>query len=163
MKFFKIILMLQLLNLQLLASGAYLWQHYKKNESSCCLFLNGTDICNPNSVCTRNVALDLQGIFDYIGRILQVDKGSTFSYYKILNQAQEFIKNILASSTRLFYRFDTPQRHVKFFHEVAETARMTEKNNKNPNAATTAGIEKQKNEDIVLAYLEKLGLAWKLK
>lgn len=161
MKFFKTIFLVVLLQQQMFASGAYLWESTCDNGHSCCLFFNGADICNPHVPCTRNVALDLQGISDYIGRILQVDKSNTFSYCKVLTQAQDFIKNIMHSSVRLYYRFDTAQRRVKFYHDIAEAARVQEKNNKGSATTTASAVEKQKNEDAILAYMIKLGLAWK--
>jgi hypothetical protein len=163
MKIFKLIISLIFIHFQLYGSGCYLWESNRDHERSCCLFLSGVDICNPYVPCTRNSGFDVRGIYDYIGRILQVDQGATFSYCKILNQAQEFIKNALESGIRLYYHFDTPQRRVKFYHEIAESARATEKSNKTSNVTTTAAAEKQKNEEAVLAYMMSLGLAWKLK
>jgi hypothetical protein len=143
-------------------AGIFLWESQRERERSCCICLNGVDICNPYVPCTRNVAIDLRGISDYISRILQVDKGSSFSYQKILTQAQDFIAYALQTHMRLFYRFDTPQRSVNFFHEVAEQCRLNEKSGK-AGSSVAGAADKQKGEDAILAYLTKLGLAWKVK
>ena len=143
-------------------ANIYFWESYRDGERSCCLFLNGADICNPHVPCTRNAAYDLTGIFDYISRILQVDKGSSYPYHKVLDQAQHFIRHALTSGMRMYYRYDESARAVKFFHEIAETTKAHEKSSKG-SAASTAAVEKQKGEDAVLAYLIKIGLARPLR
>lgn len=143
--------------------SCYLWESYRDHERSCCLFINGVDYCNPYVPCTRNIAYDLTKLNDYLGRILQVDKGLTFSYHAALQQAQEFIKQALNARWNIAYRFDTPQRSVKFWHEIAEAARAIEKNSKPTAAAASTTTEKQNKEEAVLAYLMKLGLAWSLQ
>jgi hypothetical protein len=138
----------------------YLWEYRQDGERSCCLFFNGVDVCNPYAACTRNAALDLTRIYDYIGRIMLIDKGSIFSYHKVLNQAQELIKHVLSTHSRVYYNFDVC-RGAKFYHEVAEMVRAEAKSSKGSSSSTTTSAtnEKQKNEDAVIAYLTKLGLA----
>ncbi len=140
----------------------YLWETYRDGERSCCLFIpgsNGGDFCNPYVPCTRNAAYDLNGIFDYISRVLVVDKGSSFSYVKLLENAQEFIRHVLMSGMRMYYRFDE-HRKPKFYHEIAETVKSSEKTSKATTAVANAGAAKQKDEDVVTAMLVKMGLAW---
>ena len=137
----------------------YFWESYRDGERSCCLCMNGTDICNPYVPCTRNAAYDLQGIFDYISRLLQVDKGSSFPYHKILEQAQEFIRYARMSGMRMYYRFDE-FRKVKFYHEIAEAAKAAEKTSKSTTAAATATATTAKSaEETVTAILVNMGLA----
>lgn len=138
----------------------YLWESVRDGERSCCLFIGGADICNPYVPCKRHAYSDLMGIYDYISRILQVDKGSTFSYHKTLGHAQSFIRYHLSSSAlRIYYRFEE-NRSVKFYHEIQELAKITEKSSKGSSTTplSVAG-DKQKAEDVVLAYLAKMNLA----
>lgn len=137
----------------------YLWESYRDGERSCCLCMNGSDICNPYVPCTRNAAYDLNGIFDYISRLLSIDKGNGFSYVKILEQAQDFIRHALMSGMRMYYRFDE-RRKVKFYHEIAEATKSAEKTSKATVAGANATTSKQKDEDVVTAMLVKMGLAW---
>lgn len=142
----------------------YLWEAYRDGERSCCLCIpgsNGGDFCNPYVPCTRNAAYDLHGIFDYVSRLLSVEKGSNFSYVKILENAQEFIRHALMSSMRMYYRFDE-HRKVKFYHEIVESVKMSEKSSKAATSTTSnaSGGQKQKDEDVVTAMLVKMGLAW---
>lgn len=157
---YKIIFICFLFNVTV--ANVYFWESYRDGERSCCLFLNGADICNPYQPCTRNAAYDLHGIFDYISRLLMVDKGSSFPYHQILNQAQGFIRQAMASGMNMYYRYDEPARAIKFYHEIAETTKSNEKLVK-ASLTTSASVEKQKNEDAVTAYLIKMGLAWPLK
>lgn len=148
-----------------LQANTYFWESDRDGERSCCLFVNGQDICNPYQPCTRNAAADLTKILDYISRIFLGDKGTTFSYHKLLQQAQDFIKYALSLHMPMYYRYDV-RRKVKFLHEIAEMAKVVEKSGKgasSTSSTTSAAVEKQKNEDIVLAYLIKQGLAWPMK
>lgn len=139
----------------------YLWEMYRDGERSCCLCMNGADICNPYVPCTRNAAYDLNGIFDYTSRLLSVDKGSSYPYHKVLEQAQEFIRHAMMSGMRMYYRFDE-HRKAKFYHEIAEATKASEKTSKTSSAtsAASATAVKQKDEDVVTAMLVKMGLAW---
>ncbi len=140
----------------------YLWELNQDNQRACCLYLDGNDICNPNQPCTRNAAYDLTQILQYVSRIFLIDKGSSFPYHKILKQAQGFINHALSFHLHMYYRYDV-QRNVKFYHEVAELtkAALTDKSNKSSTALPSS--DKQKNEDAVLAFLVKQGLAWPTK
>ncbi len=147
------------------AHGVYLWEYREEFDQSCCLYVSGLgDICNPNTPCTRNFHVDLSGIFDYVTRLLATEKGSSFSYSKLLQQTQLFIRHMYASSfSGLSYRFDQ-QRPVQFLHNLPDTT----KNDKSAKSATsstttTAAAEKAKGEDVVLQYLIKLGIAKPLK
>lgn len=142
-------------------SQIYFWESYRDGGRSCCLFMSGVDICNPYVACTRHVATDLMGIENYISRILLVDKGQCFSYHKTLIHAQNFIKQSFISPINLYYRYDEPQRHMKFFHEIQESTRANEKTGKA--SASSSSSEKQKAEDAVTAYLIKIGIARPLK
>jgi len=147
----------------MLADGIYLWEYRSRSgEPSCCLALSGTDICNPQTSCTRNVYTDLIGINDYITRLLGLEKSGSLSYATILTQAQYYIKHVLSSSiTRLSYRYDQ-YRNVKFFHEMIAEAPKAEKAAKGSSASaasTTAATAAAKKEDFVYAHLVKLGLA----
>ncbi len=139
----------------------YLWESNRDGERSCCLHLNGADICNPYCPCTRNVTYDLNGIFDYVARLLSVDKGVNFPYHKILEQSQNFIRKALSSGIRMYYRFDE-YRNVKFYHEIAEATKSLEKTSKTSTLQTSAGTNKQKEDDVVTSMLVKMGLAWHL-
>lgn len=149
------------------ADGIYLWEYNRNGEHACCLSLSGTDICNPHTPCTRNVLTDIMGINDYITRLLGLEKAGSLSYATILNQAQYYIKHVLYSSiTQLTYRFDE-YRNVKFFHEMNDAPKQSEKQAKaapgpvgpatsGGAAALTVGAKK---DDPVFAYLVKMGLA----
>ena len=146
-------------------SNVYFWELDCDGERSCCLFVNGQDICNPSAACTRNAGHDLTQILDYISRLFLVDKGTTFSYHKLLQQAQDYINHALATGMHMYYRYDV-HRKVKFYHEIAEATKAVEKSGKggsSTSATTSAAAEKQKNEDVVLAYLIKQGLARPMK
>ena len=144
-----------------IADGIYLWEYNRNGERACCLSLSGTDICNPQTPCTRNVSTDIMGINDYITRLLGLEKAGSLSYATILTQAQYYIKHVLYSSiTQLTYRYDE-YRNVKFFHEMTEAPKQTEKAAKGTPAsggaaASTVGAKK---DDPVFAYLVKMGLA----
>lgn len=157
---YKILLMGAVFNVSV--ANVYFWQAERDGEFSCCLFLNGVDICNPYQACTRNSTYDLNGIFDYVSRLLVVDKDQVFSYHRALNQAQSFIRHALASRMNMYYRYDEPARQVKFYHEIAEITKSNEKASKGV-ATPNAALEKQKNEDALVAYLIKMGLAWPIK
>lgn len=127
----------------LIQANVYFWQADRDGERSCCLFLNGSDICNPYQPCTRNANYDLNGILEYISRILVTDKGSAFAYHKVLNQAQNFIRHALMSGMNMYYRYDEPARLVKFYHEISETTKSNEKAAKS-NAVATAATENRR-------------------
>ena len=157
--FYKILLTCVLGNLA--SANIYFWEAVRDGERSCCLFLNGSDICNPYQPCTRNAAYDLHGIFDYVNRLLSVEKGESFAYHQVLNQAQDFISQALASGMNMYYRYDEPARKVKFYHELAEITKSNTKTSKT-SSATSETSKKQQHEEEVLAYLMKIGLAWPL-
>ncbi|MBP6892343.1 hypothetical protein KBB68_02055 [Candidatus Babeliales bacterium] len=159
MKFLKIIFITFILFGYI--KPCYLWEMYRDDERSCCLYLNGADICNPYVPCTRNAAYDLNGIFDYSLRLLLVDKGSAYPYHKILEQAQEFIRHAMMSGMRMYYRFDE-HRKVKFYHEIAEATKALEKTSKTSSSANGVNMTtaKKNDEDVVTAMLVKMGLAW---
>jgi len=152
----------------ILSNGVYLWEYHDfDKEKSCCLHLNGSDICNPQVSCTRSVYFDLKGIYDYISRLLNLEKINTFSHINLLNQAKFFIRHTMTSSImNLSYRFDE-QRAIKFLHEQIESSKQTEKTSKSSNASSSSvvGIASSfdKKEDIVWRHLVKLGIAkpWK--
>lgn len=145
----------------LLGDGIYLWEYNRNGDTACCLSLSGNDICNEQTACTGNVATDILGINDYIGRLLGLEKAGAFSYGTILNQAQYYIKHVLNSSiTRLSYRKDI-HRNVKFFREMVDMNKPAEKAPK-VNGAQTASAGAAggpKKDDPVFAYLVKMGLA----
>lgn len=140
----------------------YLWELNQENQRSCCLYLDGSDICNPNQPCTRNAAYDLTQILQYVSRIFLIDKGSHFAYHKVLKQAQGFINHALSFHLHMYYRYDV-QRHVKFYHEIAESTKAALADKSNKNSTSLPSLDKQKNEDAVLAFLVKQGLAWPTK
>lgn len=164
MKYQYLVFLSCLLLVNSIKPNVYFWESNRDGERSCCLFIGGADICNPYVPCTRHAYSDLNGIYDYISRILQVDKGSgkTFSYQKILSHAQDFIKSALSSSTMsMYYRYDE-RRSVKFYHEIQETSKSAEKpvdKSVKSTSATAATSTDKKPDDFILAYLVKLGLA----
>lgn len=138
-------------------NSIYLWQYSENNEQSCCLCMSGFDICNPHVACTRNVNVDLKGIYDYITRVLQTEKTATLSIARQLQQAQYYIRHVMKSSvTQLFYKFDE-QRPVAFIHDTVEQLKQNEKNVKP--AVVGATQDKKKSEELVWQYLVKLGAA----
>lgn len=165
MKLFKIMIFLvvSFASDHLNGIGIYLWEYREDADRSCCLYLSGVDYCNPNTPCTRNFYTDLTGIMDYITRLLSTEKGSTFSYSTQLKQAQFFIRHMYASSFRdLSYHFEQ-QRSVQFFHNMQDKVDKSVKST-TPSASTaTVAADKAKNEDLVLKYLIKLGVARPLR
>jgi hypothetical protein len=153
-----------LLSVQLVQSnGTYLWEYAGSGQRSCCLHIGNEDICNPHVACTRNISVDLLGIYEYIGRVLHMEKISTFPYAKFLNEAQAYIRKM---SGGLSYRWDEYRLSVKFFHDmVLEQAPGKNDKNKSLTAATTATDaekNKQKQEEV-FEYLVKIGLASRFK
>lgn len=145
--------------------GTYLWEYNLYGQRSCCLHLANEDICNPNVPCSRNPSVDLMSIYDYIGRVLHMEKISTFPYAKFLNDAQVYVRNMAGFRNGLTYRFDEYRLSVKFFHDMV-LEQASSKNDKNKSSATTTTSEADKNkqkQDEVFAYLVKIGLATKFK
>src|SRR3990167_3346374 len=105
MKFFYKILLMCIFSQYALAD-IYFWEAVRDGERSCCLFYNGADICNPYQPCTRNAAYDLHGIFDYVDRLLSVDRGGNMPYHQILQNAQKFIRQAMVSGMGMYYRYD---------------------------------------------------------
>jgi len=141
------------------ASSIYLWEYVDQGERSCCLSFSGSDICNPHVACTRHVQSDLSGIYDYITRLLSLEKTQTFSYVKLLTQAKYYIHHALHTSfTQLSYRYDV-YREVTFFHEITDKSsnKAVDKSAKGGSASTTN--DKAKLEDVVWKYMVKLGLS----
>lgn len=143
--------------------GNYLWEYTGNGRRSCCLHLGNYDICNPDVPCTRNNTIDLLGIYDYIGRILHMEKIANFPYAKFLNEAQAYIRK-MAMGNRLSYHINEQRPQLKFFHEMMLEQSQT-KNDKPKAAGSTTSTEadKQKKQDEVFEYLVKIGLASKLK
>lgn len=145
------------------SNGIYLWEYNYFGQQSCCLHIGNEDICNPNVACTRNMTQDLFGIYDYIGRILHMEKISTFPYAKFLNEAQIYIRKMAGN---LSYRSDEYRVNLKFFHDMV-LEQVPTKNDKNKSASgttTTADAEKNKQkQEEVFEYLVKIGLASKFK
>jgi|GEM_PF-1286314 len=140
------------------ASSIYLWEYVDMGERSCCLAFSGSDICNPHVPCTRHVESDLSGIYDYITRLLSMEKTQTFSYVKLLTQVKYYIHHALHTSfTQLSYRYDV-YRAVTFYHEVTEkgASKAVDKSVKGGAASTTP--DKAKVEEVVWKYMAKLGL-----
>lgn len=152
-------------------NSVYLWESWQGGESSCCLAMAGVDICNPQVPCTRSIFIDLTGIDDYVTRILSTDRGSNFSFTKLLKQAKVFIKYAFATSCiGISYRFDE-QRPVTFIHDAPDFTK-SEKGAKqsvgqvalSPVITSVSNTEKNKAESSAqLAYLKKLGLVHDLK
>jgi hypothetical protein len=145
------------------SDGIYLWEYGGSGQQSCCLHIGNEDICNPNVACTRNISIDLHGIYDYIGRVLHMEKISTFPYAKFLNEAQVYIRKMAGG---LSYRWDEYRLSVKFFHDMVLEQAST-KNDKNKSSGTTTpatDVEKNKHkQEEVFEYLVKIGLASKFK
>lgn len=140
-------------------ASIYLWEYVDLGERSCCLSFSGSDICNPHVPCTRHVYSDLSGIYDYITRLLSLEKTQTFSYAKLLTQAKYYIHHALYSSfTQLSYRYDV-HREVTFFHEVTEKTvnKNVDKTAKGSSGSTSN--DKAKLEEVVWKYMVKLGLS----
>jgi len=153
-----VFLMLFFVNHHINSSGVYLWEYMNHGERSCCLSLSGADYCNPNVACTKHVYSDLSGIYDYLTRLLNLEKTHTFSYVKMLTQAQYYIRHAMyAPMHQLRYRNDV-YRDVVFFHEITDKAfgKVGDKVAKGAVGATA--IDKSKLEDVVWRYMVKLGL-----
>lgn len=153
-----------LFSVQMIQSdGTYLWEYNGSGQRSCCLHIGNEDICNPHVACTRSISIDLHGIYEYIGRVLQMEKISTFPYAKFLNEAQAYIRRVAGG---LSYRWDEYRLNVKFFHDmVLEQVPAKNDKNKSSGGATTmteAEKNKQKQEEV-FDYLVKIGLATKFK
>jgi hypothetical protein len=150
-----------------LQAGAYLWEYRSGADRSCCLYMSGADICNPNVACTRHLYTDLSGILDYVTRLLSTEKGSTFSYNKLLLQAQSYINHVLYSSaTSLSYHFDPyEQRPVKFLHEIQESNKQDKSGKSSTSSSTspTAAEKSKADAEKVMKYLVSLGLVRPLK
>ncbi len=146
-------------------NGTYLWEYNGAGQRSCCLHIGNEDICNPHVACTRNMSTDLFGIYEYIGRVLQMEKISTFPYAKFLNDAQTYIRRMVGG-IGLSYRWDEHRLKVKFFHDMVleQSAAKNDKNKSSAAAATTTDAEKTKQkQEEVFEYLVKIGLAARFK
>jgi hypothetical protein len=145
------------------ANGVFFWEYTSNGHRSCCLHIGNSDICNPDVPCTRTVQIDLVGIYDYIGRILAMEKVSTVPFFESLKNAQNYIKRGWGMS--LSYRYDYYVANIKFHHELASEAAVATKNDKAKTAlgATTATTDKAKQEEATLKYLMKLGLVQQIK
>lgn len=146
------------------ANGIFLWEYSDNGHRSCCIHLGSVDICNPDVPCTKTVHVDLMGIYDYIGRILALEKSSTFPFYQFFKNAQAFLQKGWAMS--LSYRFDYFISDIKFYHDLAAEALVSSKLDKakstsSNNSATTS--DKAKQDDAILKYLMKLGLAKQIR
>ncbi|MBI2345045.1 hypothetical protein HYV10_03170 [Candidatus Dependentiae bacterium] len=142
--------------------GNYLWEYIDNGQHSCCLHLGTYDICNPGVPCVRNNAIDLLGIYDYVGRILHMEKISTFPYAKFLNEAQSYIRKMATLGNRLSYHVHEYRSSLKFFHDLA-VEHSQSKNDKPKGLALASEADKQKKQDEVFEYLVKIGLATKFK
>ena len=140
---------------QVQASGPYLWQFNDGTDHACCLYFSGEDVCNPNSYCTRSLQADLSGISDYITRVLSTENGEAAFYSTFLHQVQFYIRHAMTSFCGLSYRF-SEQRIIQYFHNMT-AQKQKDKTTK------FAGAANNKNEDMVLKYLIKLGIARPLR
>lgn len=128
-------------------SSVYLWQMYEESgESSCCFHMNSINICNPHKKCTKFLGNDLNGILDYIARILSSDKGAVEPHGIILKQVQRHIRLLLQNPYQVVsYRFDIKDT-VPFYHDViAQAAKSPKQSEKTKPAGPNP-------------YLVKLGL-----
>lgn len=142
----------------------YLWQYTGDGSISCCLHVGGENICNPHVACTKNTTVDLLGIYDYITRILQMEKIGTFPYAKFLNDAQLYIRKMAIMPNRISYHTQEYHPNVKFFHTMVleHASAKNDKNKKTSQPLTDA--EKQKlNQKEIFDYLVKIGLASRKK
>ena len=154
------------------AHRVYLWENINTltGSHSCCLCFAGTDICNPNIPCTNNQYVDVAGIYDYIARLLSLDKSACFSFATLLNQAQYYIRYILRSTRTIWYVREE-QRDVVFFDQLIDTCcKPCEKplkpcdtksatKSSTTSTSSTSSTDKQKQEDKVFKYLVSLGMA----
>ncbi len=146
------------------ANGIFLWEHSSNGHRSCCIHLANVNICNPDVPCTKTVHVDLMGIYDYIGRILALEKSATFPFYQFFKNAQVFLQKGWAMS--LSYRFDYFISDIKFYHDLAAEALVSSKTDKskaNSNNSATNSADKAKQDDNVLQYLIKIGLAKQIR
>lgn len=143
-------------------NGIFLWEHSEKGHRSCCLHLPDGDICNPDVACTRTLFVDLLGISDYIGRILTMEKVSSFPFYEFLKQSRAYIKRGMSLS--LSYRYDYQISNLKFYHDLAVQSLNSSKTDK-PKTVTnaTTTTDKAKQDEATLKYLMKLGLAKQIR
>lgn len=140
----------------------YLWESLQNGERSCCLSLTA-DFCNYGVPCTKNVYSDLAGIYNYVTRVLTASKGNSFSYTKLLLQAQYYLRHALSHSlVQLNYKRDV-YREVVFFHEASDMLanKTPDKSAKasSPSTATSSATDKAKADDVIWRYMVKLGLA----
>lgn len=142
-------------------NGIFLWEHCENGHRSCCLHLPSGDICNPDVACTRTLFIDLLGISDYIGRILGMEKASTFPFYEFLKQAQAYIKRGMSLS--LSYRYDYYVSNLNFYHDLAAQGLNSSKGDKPKATTSTTATDKAKQDDATLKYLMKLGLAKQIR
>ena len=159
----KIILALCFMQLSSIHStGVFLWEYQGNGSRSCCLHLSDTDICNPDVPCTRTISVDLGGIYEYIGRILVLEKSSTFPFYFFFKQAQNYIKKGI--TTPLGYRFDYFVSGLKFYHELAAEVAFpkTDKSKVGTTGAAATSLDKAKQDELTLKYLMKIGLVKQL-
>jgi len=151
-------------NIRLIQSnGNYLWEYTGNGSRSCCLHISNMDICNPDVPCTKNNSIDLLGIYDYISRILHMEKIATFPYAKFLNEAQAYVRKMSGLPNSLSYHHNQYRVDLKFFHELVLEHSLV-KNDKNKSSTpVVTEAEKQKKQDEIFEYLVKIGLATKFK
>lgn len=115
----RLILLMLLVGMsQHLQSGCYLWQMDDESESSCCIHMDDVDICNPGKSCTRFLRADLNGIDEYLVRLLITEKGSIDEHAIVLKRVQRYVRSLLANPYRyIAYRFDV-HRVVQFYHDL---------------------------------------------
>ncbi len=145
------------------SDGIYLWQYAQYGQLSCCLHIGNEDICNPNVACTRNIQHDLLGIYDYIDRILRMEKIATFPYAKFLNEAQAYIRKMAWPGSGLSYRFDEHRLRVKFFHDIALEQTLSKNEKSKPAAPMTDAEKTKQRQEEIFDYLVKIGLASRVK
>lgn len=141
----KLICMLLLSLYSSIYSNIYLWQMEDERGSSCCLHMQDVDICNPYKPCSKVLAIDMNGILDYVLRILGSDKNVTNNQAAELLKIKKYIRSVLSNPyMTLAYRLDM-NRVVSFYHD-----------NLTKVASTKPGDKPKPKVDY--SYFAKLGL-----
>ena len=137
-------------------SKAYLWEMLDDMGNSCCLHMDGVDICNPYVPCTHYMEADLLGIAQYINRLLTTDRGNLEPYRTLLIQVKRFIRTVLQDSYYVMtYQLDQ-YRSVQFYHELIDSA---SKGKDKSNSVSKLPAQKQSSkQDYVRERLIRLGL-----
>lgn len=127
---------------------------------SCCLRVNGVDVCNPNVPCTRSVSKDLSAIGNYVDRLLRSDIGD-YEDREFLLYVQRYIRSLLMSaSIALSYRFDI-NRQVEHYHDMIYRKKREEvyrAKKKKDDIKEREIAEKARKEREMLDDMKHLGL-----